>query len=56
MQDREQRDRHRLREVQHLGGPGKDGVGVAQVGVYVLGGARLMAVWQRAGVSEQTGS
>jgi hypothetical protein len=50
--DGEQRDRDGLGEVEELRGLVEDRVGVAQVGVDVLGGTRLVAGEQRAGVGE----
>jgi Domain of unknown function (DUF5753) len=52
VQDRDQRDRHRLGEVQQAVRLAEDGAGVAEVGVDVLGGPGLVAVEQRAGVRE----
>jgi alditol oxidase len=52
VQDRDQRDRHRLREVKQSACLAEDGAGVAQVGVDVLGGPRVAAGEQRAGVGE----
>src|SRR5690606_36973813 len=42
-------------EVEGAGGPGEDRVGVADVGVEVVGGARRRAGEQRAGVHEHDG-
>jgi len=52
VQERDERDRDGHGEVQQLRGPGEDDAGVAQVGVDVLGGARLAAGQQGAGVGE----
>jgi hypothetical protein len=52
VQDRQQRDRHGPGEVEQPRSLGKDRGSVAEVSVDVLGGARLAAVQQRAGVSE----
>jgi hypothetical protein len=52
VQNRDQRERHRPAEVQQLCGLGEDRGSVAQVGVDVLGGTRLVAVQEGAGVGE----
>jgi len=52
VQECEQRDRNRLGEVQQSGGLGEDVVGVADIGVDVLGGAFPGAGEQRAGVGK----